>query len=69
MTRESTPARHDIAVTTITITRALTTDGDDLTGVTVDGDTTLVALLGLLELAKDTLIRDAMGETPNADKD
>lgn len=52
----------DLPVTTITITRSLTPHGDDITAVHVDGDNTLVTLLGLLELAKDTLIRDAMND-------
>lgn len=47
----------------IVVTRELTDDGDEVIGVETDDDgTSLVTYLGMLEYAKDTLIRDRMGE-------
>lgn len=43
----------------ITITHTLNDDGETITGLTVDGDMPLATSLGLLELAKDTLLRGA----------
>lgn len=51
-----------VHVTTITITRYLNTEGDDIVAHRVDGDNSLTMLLGMLELTKDTAIRAAMGE-------
>lgn len=37
-------------------------DGDIVTAVNVEGDIPLVTQLGLLELAKDTILKKAAGE-------
>lgn len=39
-----------------TITYDMTDDGDMLTGVSVDGDMPIVTQLGLLDLARDTVL-------------
>lgn len=51
-----------VHVTTITITRYLTDDGDDVIAHKVDGDPGVTMLLGMLELTKDSVIRVAMGD-------
>ena len=51
-----------VHVTTITITRYLSSDGRDTVAHRVDGDNGLTMILGMLELTKDTVIRVAMGD-------
>ena len=52
-----------IPLATITITRYLDEDGYDMVTVEVEPDeAALVEQLGLLRLAEDSIIRDAMGE-------
>ena len=41
----------------ITISYELDDDGDMITGVSIDGDLPIVTQLGLIELAKDTILR------------
>lgn len=59
-------------ISRITIIRRLTEEGRDLVsceGGDPDGDALpLVESLGLLRLAEDTFIREAMGETPEDDE-
>lgn len=51
---------EEVTIATITISKALT---DDDVIVNVDsGDLPLIDALGMLEFAKDSLIREAMGE-------
>lgn len=55
----------DLRIATVEITRDLTDDHDQINVTAVDGngdDLPLVEALGLLEFAKDTIIRDRMGE-------
>lgn len=63
----------NMVMATITITRELTSDGRDIVGTTFvdgDGDTlALVTTLGMLRMAEDTAIRQAMGEVPEDDDD
>lgn len=58
----------NLTIATIKITRTLTSE-DDVIYVTSEdesGETlALVDALGMLRFAEDTLIRDAMDETPN----
>ena len=58
-------------VSCITISRYIEEDGQDLVyveAVDSSGDVLpIVESLGLLELAKDTVIREAMGETEEAE--
>lgn len=42
-------------------------DGDIVTAVDVEGDIPLVTQLGLLELAKDTILKKAAGEYEDYD--
>jgi len=60
------PDTASLLLTRITIERHLGDDGDSVTAEFVDGQGDmpgLVEILGMLELAKDTAIRVAMGET------
>ena len=50
-----------ITITIITITRAITEDGDQV-WYNVEGDDALVTVLGMLELSKDTAIRTTMSD-------
>ena len=59
----------DVTLTSITVTRILTPDGDEQTAVTVDGDDHLVTLLGLFELAKDTVLANAMSDDTTDEQD
>lgn len=43
-------------VGSITITYEIDEDGDMLTGVSIEGELPVVTQLGLLELAKDTIL-------------
>lgn len=54
----------DVALGTITIDRFLDVETGITIGVTWDkeDDLSLVTALGMLELAKDTILREAMGE-------
>lgn len=65
------PADQGVEVARITITRVLGLDGTDSTwceAVDPDGEPLkLVESLGLLRLAEDTVIRQAMGETDEDD--
>lgn len=45
-----------VSIGTITITYDATPDGDLITGVTATGDMPLVTKLGLLDLARDTML-------------
>lgn len=45
-----------VSIGTITITYDMTDDSDMLTGVSVDGDMPIVTQLGLLDLARDTIL-------------
>lgn len=57
----------DVRIATITVTRDVTGDRDLVTVQTEDtaGDTLpLIEALGMLRFAEDSVIRDAMGETP-----
>lgn len=66
------PEDRELVVGTITIRRVLLGDRDFVTTEAVDtgGETLpLVEALGLLELAKDTVIREAMGEIVEDDED
>lgn len=56
---------ENVVLATITITSELAADGDMPTTTHIDGDVTLVQVLGLLRLAEDTFIREAMGEVPD----
>lgn len=62
-----------MVMATITITRELTADGQDIVGTSFvdgDGDTLpLITTLGMLRMAEDTAIRQAMGEAPEEDGD
>ena len=51
----------DVPITIITITRAITEDGDQV-WYNVEGDDALVTVLGMLELSKDTAIRTTMSD-------
>lgn len=53
----------------ITITRTLTDDGSDLHGVQYSDDLSFIEALGLIEAAKDTIVRAFMGEIPEDDDD
>lgn len=61
-----------LLVARVTVERRLYGDGRDVVWSEAhdgdDGDLTLVETLGLLELAKDTAIRTAMGEGRDADE-
>lgn len=46
----------EMQVGSITITYSMADDGDMLTDVSVDGDMPVVTQLGLLELAKDSIL-------------
>ncbi|GAA0977515.1 hypothetical protein ENKNEFLB_02096 [Nocardioides aquaticus] len=56
----------DMLLSRITVTRHIDEDGQDLFGYEAEdgsGDElSIVEILGLLELAKDTALRSAMGE-------
>lgn len=47
---------HYMNVGSITITYEIDEDGDMLTGVSIEGELPVVTQLGLLELAKDTIL-------------
>lgn len=49
-------AEMEMNVGSITITYYMDEDGDLNTGVSVDGDIPIVTQLGLLELAKDSIL-------------
>jgi hypothetical protein len=52
-----------IELARVTITQDIEDDGQPTTGLLIEPpDTPLVTVLGLLELAKDSAIRQAMGE-------
>lgn len=67
----SEPEVDGQVLATITITKVLTEDDVliyvDATLPDSDGDLPLVEALGMMELSKDTLIRQAMGEDHNPD--
>ena len=52
-------------VAKITLTYFLDEDGHPMNGFETEGAPDLVTQLGMLELAKDTAIRTAMGEAPD----
>lgn len=54
-------------VGSITITYEMMDDGDIITGLNVDGDLPVVTQLGLLELAKDTILQNTQGEQDEYD--
>lgn len=60
---------HAYETARITITRALGDDGSDQHCVEYSDDLGLVETLGLIELAKDTIIREFMGEIPDDEDD
>lgn len=47
----------DVVLDTLTITRHLDHDGDDIISVSVDGDSGLTMHLGMIDIARDTLYR------------
>ena len=49
----------DVVLDTLTITRHLNHDGDDIISVSVDGDSGLTMHLGMIDIARDTLYRMA----------
>ena len=51
-----------LTVTTLTITRRITPDGDDQIWHRIDGDHHVTMLLGMLTLTTDTILREAAGE-------
>lgn len=53
----------DFETARITITRALGGDGSDTHYVEMSDDLGFIEALGLIEAAKDTVIRTFMGET------
>lgn len=53
----------------MTVTYEVWPDGDIVTNLTVEGDIPLVTQLGLLELAKDTILKKAAGEDFGEDYD
>lgn len=65
MTEHENDDREDldgVTVTTITIRRYFDPDGADVIGCDIDGDAGLTMLLGMLELTKDTVIRQVMND-------
>lgn len=60
------PPEEEFTLATVTIVKTFAEDGDVYTwseASTPDGDdVALIDILGMLELAKDTFIRQAMGE-------
>ena len=61
----------NLTVATVTITRELSAAGGDLVYVSYEdgqGDKLpLIEALGMLRMAEDTVIRDAMGEVPDGE--
>ena len=62
MGRQVTDPADGLTVTTVTITRYLTPDGNDIIAHRVDGDDNVTMLLGMLALTTDTVLRVAAGE-------
>lgn len=56
-----------LEVCRIVVTRTIGDDGDDLSYVEHEGDHSLIELLGMLEFAKDSLIRDRMRDNRGDD--
>lgn len=64
MTTDS-PASEPIVLDRIDIVHTLTEEGPRVFVGSQNEESSLVSLLGLLELAKDSLIRERMGEAPD----
>ena len=58
----------DVVLDTLTITRHLDHDGDDIISVSVDGDSGLTMHLGMLALTHYTLIRASMTDDLDSDE-
>ena len=57
----------DLHVTTITITRYLAPDGQDIIAHNIQGDPHVAMALGMLALTTDTILREAAGEFDDPD--
>lgn len=63
-------ADETLIIHTITLTYGIGPDGEPDLGITTDGDhANLITTLGMLRLAEDTVIREAMGEIDDEDRE